>query len=170
MVASVDGVVIAVGGRWQIGRRDLATLEQARAAVVDLSSPPALDPDVEARLGRRFVSVDDLAAAGEAGPDERIRRRLERLISHAGLEYCQWLRARGTVPAIRAVVGAAEERRAGELAWLRRRLPDLTLDELEIVEQMSHRLVASILHAPLSALTADRDGALEPAARELFGV
>jgi hypothetical protein len=38
------------------------------------------------------------------------------------------------------------------------------------VEQMSHRLVAALLHAPLSALSSDVDGELEPAARELFAL
>jgi glutamyl-tRNA reductase len=74
------------------------------------------------------------------------------------------------VPAIQAVVTTAEQRRAAELDWLRRRLPDLDSDELEVVEQMSHRLVAAILHAPLVALNDDGSGELERAARELFGL
>jgi glutamyl-tRNA reductase len=102
--------------------------------------------------------------------EERVKARVDRLVSQAGAEYCQWLRARGTVPAIRAVVDTAEARRARELEWLRRRLPDMNDDQLALVEQMSHRLVASILHAPLTALSADEAGELEPAARELFGL
>jgi hypothetical protein len=35
---------------------------------------------------------------------------------------------------------------------------------------MSHRLVAGILHAPLTALKADEAGELETVARELFGI
>jgi hypothetical protein len=39
-----------------------------------------------------------------------------------------------------------------------------------VVEQMSHRLVAALLHAPLSRLHDDDAGALERAARDLFGI
>jgi glutamyl-tRNA reductase len=114
--------------------------------------------------------VDDLAAAGNEAPPDRSRARVERLVSRAGADYCQWLRTRDSVPAIRAVVETAERRRQAELAWLQSRLPGLSAEDVSIVEQMSHRLVAAILHAPLRALTADEHGALEPAARELFGL
>ena len=56
------------------------------------------------------VSVDDLARDSEDGPDERTRRRVERLVSQVGADYCQWLRSRDAVPAIRGVVDAAEAR------------------------------------------------------------
>ncbi len=166
----VAGVISAISGPWPLGPRDLEALVTSSALVVDLSSPPALGTAATAALGGRFVSVDDLARASEGGPDERTRRRVEELVSRAGAEYCQWLRSREAVPAIRGVVSVAEQRRADELAWLQHRLPDLSPDELAVVEQMSHRLVASILHAPLSALTGDEDGDLEQAARQLFGL
>ncbi|HJW22567.1 MAG TPA: hypothetical protein VJ506_09080 [Candidatus Limnocylindrales bacterium] len=167
---ALGGVVVAIAGPWPLGARDIGTLAEGAIPVVDLSSPPAIVADAAARLGDRFVSVDDLAQAVEDGPDERTRRRVERLVSRVGGEYCQWLRSREAVPAIRGVVGAAEARRADEMAWLQRRLPDLSSDDLAVIEQMSHRLVASILHAPLSALTSDEGGDLEHAARELFGL
>jgi glutamyl-tRNA reductase len=166
----VSGTVVAISGPWPLGPRDRATLLGSGSVVVDLSSPPALPPEVAEQLGDRHVSVDDLAVAAGDGPDERIRRRVERIVSRAGGEFCQWLRARESVPAIRAVVGAAEVRRADEMAWLRRRLPDLSPEDLAVVEQMSHRLVASLIHAPLTALSNDEAGDLEPAVRELFGL
>lgn len=169
-LGSIGGAIVAIGGAWPLGPAGLATLRREHATVVDLSSPPALAADVIEALGERLVSVDQLAMAGGPGPDERTRNRVERIVSRTGAEYCQWLRSRHAVPAIRGVVRSAEERRADEVAWLRRRLPDLSTDEFAIVEQMSHRLVAALLHAPLSALTADEDGDLEHAARELFGL
>lgn len=166
----VAGVILAINGRWPVGPRDLETIVHGGATVVDLSSPPAISQDVERVLGGRFVSVDDLANAGGDAPTDRLRARIERVVSRAGRDYCQWLRTRESVPAIRAVVSAAEQRRQSEIEWLRRRLPDLSEEDLRLVEQMSHRLVASLLHQPLSALTADEHGDLEPAARELFGL
>ncbi|HEX5240906.1 MAG TPA: NAD(P)-binding domain-containing protein [Candidatus Limnocylindrales bacterium] len=164
------GVIVALAGPWPLSDAELDGLVQAAVPVVDLSSPPALTSDQRARLGARYVSVDDLAAADRDGPDARLRLRLDRLVSRAGGDFCQWLRSRDAVPAITAVVTGAEARRAEELAWLRRRLPDLSNDELATIDQMSHRLVAAILHAPLEALTRDDDGELEPAARTLFGL
>lgn len=169
-IPPVAGVISAISGRWPIGPNDVTALVEGSAVVVDLSSPPSVDGVVAAALGRRFVSVDDLARGSEDGPDERTRRRVERLVSQVGTDYCQWLRSRDAVPAIRGVVDAAEARRADEMSWLRHRLPDLSTDDLAAIEQMSHRLVASILHAPLSALTSDEGGDLEHAARELFGL
>jgi glutamyl-tRNA reductase len=64
----------------------------------------------------------------------------------------------------------AEMRRRYELEWLLRRLPELEADEQAMIEQMSHRLVAALLHRPLSALNSDPSGDLERAARELFGL
>jgi glutamyl-tRNA reductase len=164
------GVVAALAGHWDVPDEHLDQAVAAGTVVVDLSSPPSLPEAQRQRLGDRLVSVDDLATMDQDGPDARLRLRLERLISRAGGDFCHWLRARESVPAIAAVVNNAEARRAEELAWLRRRLPELSDEELAVVEQMSHRLVAALLHAPLSALTGDDDGQLEPAARALFGI
>jgi glutamyl-tRNA reductase len=136
---------------------------------VDLSSPPAVPARLRQDLGDRFVSVDDLAT-GEGGPGQRLHRRLEKLISETGRDYCHWIRTRDAVPAIQAVVATAEQHRQAELEWLLRRMPGLAPEHVGAVEQMSHRLVAAILHAPLSALNGDASGDLERAARELFGV
>ena len=165
----VDGVIVAIAGPWPVGPGDHEAMVRGGIQVVDLSSPPAVPAGLQASLGDQFTSVDDLAA-GEAGPGERLRRRLEKLISETGRDYCQWIRARAAVPAIKAVVATAEQHRQAEVEWLARRLPDLGGDELRLVEQMSHRLVAAILHAPLAALNSDSSGELEQAARELFRI
>jgi glutamyl-tRNA reductase len=168
-VVAPDGVIVAIAGQWPIAGREIEVLHEGRVPVVDLSSPPALSADVEDRLSGRFVSVDDLAD-DDHGPGERIRRRLETLISETGRDYCHWIRSRDAVPAIQAVVESAESHRRTEVDWLRRRLPALSDDDLGLVDQMSHRLVAALIHAPLVALNEDPSPDLERAARELFGV
>ncbi|HSO30507.1 MAG TPA: hypothetical protein VLS28_11440, partial [Candidatus Sulfomarinibacteraceae bacterium] len=167
--APVDGVVVAIGGTWPLAPADIAGLLESVVPVVDLSSPPAIPTNLANCLGTRFVSVDDLAD-DDHGPGERVRRRLETLISQTGRDYCQWIRTREAVPAIQAVVESAELRRTAEMEWLRRRLPSLSAEDLAAVDQMSHRLTAAILHAPLAALNEDPSSDLERAARELFGV
>lgn len=166
----VDGAIIALSGTWRLGAADAARLAASGAVVVDLSSPPSAAEDLQAALGDRFVSVDDLAQAPEAEPHDRLRRRVEGLVSDSGRDYCQWLRTRDAVPAIQAMAETAEGHRREELDWLLRRLSDLPPEDRLLIEQMSHRLVAGILHAPLAALNGDTSGDLERAARDLFGL
>lgn len=163
-----DGVVVALSGPWPIGDRDARRLIESDAVVVDLSSPPAVQADLREELGQRYVSVDDLAETPTDDGADRLRRRVEKLVSDSGREYCGWLRARDSVPAIQAMAAAAEGRRHAEMAWLQRRLPDLDDETRATIDQMSHRLVAAILHAPMTALRTHPDDDLEQAARELF--
>lgn len=166
-LGDLDGVVVAIAGAWPVGPGDAGRLLELAVPIVDLSSPPAIPDLLRLDLGGLFTSVDDLAD-DDHGPGERVRRRLDRLISETGRDYCQWLRGRENVDAIHAVVATAEGFRDAELAKLRQRLPDLSAEEIDVIEQMSHRLVASLLHAPLTALNNDATGDLERAARELF--
>jgi glutamyl-tRNA reductase len=166
----LDGAIVALSGPWQLGPRDALRLAEGDATIVDLSSPPSVAEALQARLGRRFESVDDLARSPEAEPHDRLRRRLDGLVSETGRDYCHWLRSRDAVPAIHAMAGAAEEHRREEIDRLLRRLSDLPAEDRALIEQMSHRLVADILHAPVTALSADTSGDLERAARTLFGL
>ena len=164
------GAIVALAGPWQPGPLDSAALAASTAEVVDLSSPPSVPQELQATLGPRFTSVDDLTVTPEFDPHDRLGRRLEKLVSDTGREYCQWLRSRDAVPVIKAVADGAEALRTSEVEWLLHRLPDLDEDARAVVEQMSHRLVAALLHAPLAALHDDDAGSLERAARDLFGV
>ncbi len=166
----VAGAVVALAGPWRPGPSDAAALAASPAEIVDLSSPPSVPADLRAALGARHTSVDDLTVGPELEPQDRLRRRLEKLVSETGREYCAWLRGRNMVPVIQAVADGAEGLRRAEVEWLLHRLPDLEADERAVVEQMTHRLVAAILHAPLAALHDDDAGSLEHAARDLFGI
>ena len=164
------GVVVALSGPWQAHTLDVQRLVDSGATVVDLSSPPAVPNSLQTRLGDRFISIDDLAWGPQAELPGGLRTRLERLVTESGGEFCRWLRARNSTPAIQAMTEAAEARRLSELEWLARRLPSLSEQDRAMIDQMSHRLVAGILHAPKSALRLDESGNLSRAASELFGL
>ncbi|MHB8274883.1 MAG: NAD(P)-binding domain-containing protein [Dermatophilaceae bacterium] len=166
----VVGVVVALSGPWQVQPLDAQRLVDSGATVVDLSSPPAVPDSLQTALGDRFVSIDDLAWGPQAELPGGLRGRLEQLVSGSGREYCRWLLARDSTPAIQAMSEAAEGRRLSELEWLFRRLPNLSEQERALIDQMSHRLVGGILHAPKSALRLDETGTLSQAAWELFGL
>jgi glutamyl-tRNA reductase len=164
------GAVVAVSGSWAFHPQDATRLVDSGTTVVDLSSPPAVSDDLQARLGEHFVSIDDLAWGTQVELADGLRLRLENLVTDSGGEYCRWLRSREFPPAIHALTDAAEARRLSELAWLKRRLPNLSDQDRATVEQMTHRLVAGILHAPKSALRLDESGELGRAAWQLFGL
>jgi glutamyl-tRNA reductase len=169
-IPPVVGAIVALSGPWQIGALDARGLVEGGTTVVDLSSPPALPDALQAALGERFVSIDDLAWGPQVELPGALRSRLEQLVAGSGREYCKWLLARDSLPAIQAMSEAAEGRRRSELEWLLRRLPNLSDEDQALVDQMSHRLVAGILHAPRSRLRLDDSGDLGRAARELFGI
>ncbi len=168
--ADLAGAIVALAGAWDVGESDAARIVRAGAPIVDLSSPPSVPIALQGRIGRHFTSVDDIVVGSALAPTDRLQRRIERLVADTGRDYCAWLRARDSVPVIQAVVSSAEQVRRAELEWVLNRLPDLDATERAALEQMSHRLVAALLHAPLDALHADEGGALEHAARNLFGL
>lgn len=165
----VDAAVLAISGRWPLSPVARADLISARIPVVDMSSPPALDPEARAALGDRYTSVDDLARSPQDELRKRLRVRFERALDDAEVAFTGWVGSRSSVPAIQALSDHAETLRVEELDRLFRRL-DLAEGQRELVEQMSHRLVASLLHAPLVTLREDADGDLERAARTLFSL
>jgi glutamyl-tRNA reductase len=169
VVPHVAGAIVALNGPWPLGDEDARALAESGAIVVDMSSPAAVPDALQAALGDRFVSADDLARAKDVELQDPLRDQLERLAAEFTDSYLRWLRSRSAGPAIQAIGESADEQRRGELDWLFRRLPCLAEKERSLIEQMSHRLVADILHAPRSALSSDDSGQLAQAARELFG-
>ncbi len=168
-VPEVDAVVLAIGGPWQPSPTAAADLLGRKVPVVDLSSPPAVTSELRDRLGQRYTSIDDLARSPQDVLRSRMRHRYERGLEDAAASFAAWVRTRTAVPAIQALNELAEERRNDELERLFRRL-ELDDHERELVVQMSHRLVAGLLHAPLVTLRDDSSGELERAARALFSL
>jgi glutamyl-tRNA reductase len=164
-----DAVMLAIAGRWPLSSDARAELIAGTAPVVDLSSPPAIDADLRVALGARYTSVDDIARSPHGEMRSRLRARFDRVLDDAEQNLAGWVRARSSVPAIQALAEVAETRRTEELDRLFRRL---VLDdrERELVEQMSHRLVAGLLHQPLVVLREDGTGEAERAARTLFAL
>lgn len=166
----VAGVIVATSGPWLPDPYRVRCLVDGWTTVVDLSSPQATPTDLAEDLGRRFVGIDDLAwTTRDVVPDE-VADQIDALTHAAGVEYCQWLRGRVATPTLARLAESVESRRTAELDRLLRRLPDLDPHARHLVETMSHRLVAGILHGPRTALREDADGDLERAVRTLFGL
>jgi glutamyl-tRNA reductase len=168
-LAAADAIILAISAPWPLSpaaRHDLAGRD---AAVVDLSSPPALDAGLREALGARYTSIDDLAREPDPVARARESARLARLLDVAEASFLDWLRTRHAVPTIEAISTRAEQHRIDELERLFRRA-DLPDHERKLVEQMSKRLVAGLIHRPLVTLREDEDGELDRAARALFSL
>ena len=165
----VDGILLAISARWPLSTGAREALLNGSQPIVDLSSPPAIDADLRAALGTRYTSVDDIARSPQDLLRERLRARFERALDDAEQNLAAWARSRDRVPAIQALSDHAEHRRIEELDRLFRRLA-LDDRERELIEQMSHRLVAGLLHRPLVVLREDGSGEAERAARTLFAL
>lgn len=169
MLPAVDATLLAISGPWPLSAAAREALIAATIPLLDLSSPPAIDPQLQQALGPRYTSVDDLAHDSQEALRARLRRRFEHILDEAQAGFEQWLRARTAVPTIRALSDRAEQHRVEELERLFRRA-DLPTHQRELIEQMSRRLVAGLLHRPLVVLREDADGDLERAARTLFSL
>jgi glutamyl-tRNA reductase len=168
--SDVVGVVVAQSGPWPLSDEARDRLCARGTVVVDLSSPISTSDAAQLALGDLFHSIDDLAWSGPHQLPPGLEDELEALVSESGREFCRWLRSRAAQPTIQSLTDAIEVRRRSELEWLLHRLPELDEHDRALVEQMSQRLVAGILHAPRKALSADDSGSLHRAATALFAL
>lgn len=164
-----DAYLLAISARWPLSPEAREALLASGAPVVDLSSPPALDRATRDALGARYTSVDDLAVSPQEELKARLRARFERTMDDAEQNLVGWASTRTAVPTIQALSSHLEARRTEELDRLFRRV-DLADTEREAVVQMSRRLVAGLLHVPLTALREDASGDLDRAVRMLFAL
>ncbi len=165
----VHGVACAIAGAWALSHGQRAELIERDVPVVDLSSPPALDRELRESLADRYVSVDELARGPQDAARAREHQRLRRVLDEAEQDFTRWLQTRHIAPTIEAISARAEQHRRDELERLFRRA-DLADHERELVEQMSRRLVAGLIHRPIATLREDEDGKLDRAARALFAL
>jgi glutamyl-tRNA reductase len=163
------GVVVAIRDRWIIGEAAASGLASGDAIVVDLSSPPAVGPDIRWRLDGRFLSGDDLARLGLPGSSP-VPDRLVALVDAAVAEFGMWVRRQDGRNAARALAERIEQERRAELAELWRRLPDLEPESKAAIERMSRHLAERLLRDPFERLGGDTDGHHERAVRELWAL
>jgi glutamyl-tRNA reductase len=134
-------------------------------AIVDLAVPRDVDPEV-GRL--TAVTLHDLAdvqasVAGEEGRRATAARAAEAIVAEEAEQFRRARRAAEAGPIISSLVERAEAIRQQELARVRGRLA--TADDA-LLDQLTRRIVANLLHAPIE--TARESGDDGAALRELF--
>jgi glutamyl-tRNA reductase len=155
----VDVVVSSTGaGEWVIRSEPVAAALELRGEplfFIDMAVPRDVDPVVQS-LERAFVyDIDDLQAVVERNADDRgaAAQQGEALISPAVLDFMSWLSSLHVVPLIQELKDGAEQIRRHELSRVLKKM-DLSPEEAEAVERMSHSLMNKLLHGPISELKA----------------
>jgi glutamyl-tRNA reductase len=158
-LTGVDVVVSSTGaGEWVIRSEPVAAALELRGEplfFIDMAVPRDVDPVVQS-LERAFVyDIDDLQAVVERNADDRgaAAQQGEALISPAVLDFMSWLSSLHVVPLIQELKDGAEQIRRHELSRVLKKM-DLSPEEAEAVERMSHSLMNKLLHGPISELKA----------------
>jgi glutamyl-tRNA reductase len=167
LLSGVDGVVVALNGRWSIDDASRQGLLASAAWISDLSSPPALDREFSEALDGRLSTIDDLATAADE-PSGRLLVRLDALVERTVAEYERWVADENRRAAAEALALRAQAVQAAELDRLWRRVPTLDDAERAEVTRAVDQLTQRLLRDPLEQLGNDGDGSHARAARELF--
>lgn len=164
------GVIVALSGPWLLADASRDALVRGGAWIVDLSAPPAVPDDLVQRLGRRLVSIDDLAQGDDRTRPAALLARLDALVEETLDTYLDWAVRERQREAASVLAERATEARSAELAALWHRMPMLDPAARAEVERMAERLSERLLRRPLERLQQDEDGRHDRAARELFGL
>jgi glutamyl-tRNA reductase len=138
----------------------LAEVEQAMAertrplTVLDIAVPRDVDPRVRELSRVTLIDLDDLE---RMCPVDMPTRRAEVLHAEAlAIEeadrLAEWLRFRAAGPAIAELRTYAEAVRTAELRRSASRLRDLTPEQIEAVDALTHGIVKKLMHGPTVAL------------------
>lgn len=158
-LSEVDVVVSSTGsGEWVVGH-DLvagATAERDEPLFfVDIAVPRDIDPAVQNLESVYVYDIDDLRSVVDHNSGNRLdaAEKGETMITPAVFEYMSWLSTLHVVPLIKELRDGAERIRRHELSRAVKKM-DLSPEEAETVERMSHSLVNKLLHGPISNLKA----------------
>ncbi|HUU84887.1 MAG TPA: glutamyl-tRNA reductase [Phycisphaerae bacterium] len=166
LIASADIVLSCTGSPDPIITKATAADVPARRQyrpllLIDFAVPRDIDPAVGDLQGLFVYDIDDLQRVTDQHAAERQSKiaESEQIIDAAVLEFVQWQGKRDVGPVISAFNAYLAEIGQGELEWLIPKLTDCTDHERELIEQMLHRVIKKVMHAPTKTLhTKGKDG------------
>jgi glutamyl-tRNA reductase len=132
--------------------------------LIDLALPRDIDPLAAEVPGVHLSNIDDLHEVVKATMRERegALPQIRVMIDLETARFSEWLQVREAAPAIEALRREAESVTRSELRWAARKLPNLTPQELRVIETMAARMAGKLLHRPTLWLKAQAAGEGEP--------
>ena len=144
--------------------------------LVDIAVPRDIDPCVSSIPSVNLTDIDDIQAV----VDESLAMRSHYMEPAEGIigdqieSFTGWMSTRSVSNSIQLLRDRADAIRVRELDWAMPKLSHLSQSELEIVAQLSNRLVKKLLHTPTLRLReAAAQGESEPVSElvhQLFGL
>ncbi|MDA8264865.1 MAG: glutamyl-tRNA reductase [Actinomycetota bacterium] len=124
--------------------------ERRVVVLVDLAIPRDVDPSVDSFEGVVRLDVEDVRRYAEARMAEREGEvpAVRGILSEELDRYHATVAGRLAVPVLAALRNKAELLRSGELDRYRARLRDLSPEQLDLVDTVTRRVVAKLLHSP----------------------
>ena len=175
----VDIVITSSGASgYLLGKGDIKRALDARRNrpmfLIDIAVPRNIEPSVN-ELDNVFVyDIDDLQRVVE----DNLRSRkgaaadAERIIDEEAAELHKWLRTRAIGPAIADVQDSLERIRQAEIERMRGKLGPLTVQQEQVLEQLTRSIVNKIAHGPIAELrrqaTASDGSAVVESIRNMF--
>jgi glutamyl-tRNA reductase len=142
--------------------------------IIDIAVPRDVEESVAELPGVTLRDIEDLSAVVETTGRARLGEvsAVESIIVAEVESFCHWERAAQAAPTATALIDKAEGIRRAELDRAARALEALTPEQRDAVEHLTRRMVAKLLHSPLSKSTklagSARDDMYLAALRELF--
>lgn len=150
-----DVVVTCIGsGNFILDREMIEPLMAGRSGrtlfIVDISVPRDVEETVGAIPGVELRNLDDLRDWVRSGVENREGEatKVGSIVAEEVERYGLDATARQAAPLIAAMHASAENIRISELERHARRLADLTPEQAEALEALTHGIVAKLLHGP----------------------
>ena len=142
--------------------------------VVDIAVPRDVEPSISDLPGVILRDIDDLKQTVDKNMGDRLAElpKVDTIVGDEVDHYLSWERASEIEPAVAMLVKRAEEIRTEQVERMRDKMGGLTDEQRDQIDQLTRRIVAKLLHAPVTQakeLTASKQGHVYLAAlRELF--
>ena len=174
-LANADIVIAATEAPDYVLSRDaIASAAEGRAGramfLFDLSVPRNIDPDAGLLDCVSLFNIDDLSSIAEENLQERkgAAAEAEAIVDLEVDRFMTWWGSLEAVPLIRALRERAERIRSGEMARALGKMPDLSPQDVELLEAMTSSIINRLLHDPTISLKQRASQAHLQTARDLF--
>jgi glutamyl-tRNA reductase len=157
VIASADIVISSTTATGIVIERSLVESALRRRMIgtlfiVDIAVPHDVERSVAELDGVVLRDLEDLRGVVEASIGSRISEvsMVEEIVSEELDVFRSWQRSDEAAPIAAALVESAEAMRLRELKRIGARLDSMTPEQREAVEMLSRRLVAKLIHDPLT--------------------